>query len=118
MLISSLTLIFGQFPCPKISLCVLFLDWVTRIYCEFNDVGNKYKQKVRSRISNLGDIKNPSLRQNVISGHIAPAKIAVMTTEVSSMSLDLQACQGREHREQKQSNNFRSDLTNHADSFV
>ena len=52
------------------------------MYGEFRDAGNKYKQRVRSRISNLGDIKNPSLRQNVISGEIDPARIAVMTTEV------------------------------------
>ena len=53
-----------------------------RIYCEFRDVGNKYKQRVRSRVSNLGDVKNPGLRQNVIAGHVSPAKIAVMTTQV------------------------------------
>ncbi len=48
----------------------------------FKDTGNKYKQRVRSRIANLGDVKNPSLRQNVIWGQITPEKIAVMTTEV------------------------------------
>ena len=38
--------------------------------------------KVRSRVANLGDLRNPSLRQNVISGAITPSQIAVMTTEV------------------------------------
>lgn len=61
----------------------VILDLYAQIYGEFKDVvSSKYKQKVRSRISNLGDIKNPSLRQNVIWGHITPARIAVMTTDV------------------------------------
>ena len=38
--------------------------------------------RIRSRVANLGDLKNPGLRQNVISGAITPAQIAVMTTEV------------------------------------
>ena len=33
-------------------------------------------------MSNLGDLKNPSLRQNVISGQVPPSRIAVMTSEV------------------------------------
>ena len=33
-------------------------------------------------MANLGDLRNPSLRQNVISGAITPSQIAVMTTEV------------------------------------
>ncbi|KAG8513275.1 Transcription elongation factor A protein 2, partial [Galemys pyrenaicus] len=52
----------------------------------FRDVGNtdmKYKNRVRSRIANLRDAKNPALRRNVLHGVIAPQKIAVMTSEVS-----------------------------------
>jgi len=37
--------------------------------------------RIRSRVANLGDLKNPGLRQNVISGAITPEQIAVMTTE-------------------------------------
>ena len=33
-------------------------------------------------MSNLGDLKNPSLKHNVMSGTIPPSKIATMTTEV------------------------------------
>ena len=52
------------------------------IFREHKDTGTKYKSRVRSRVSNLGDLKNPNLREQVISGHITPAKIATMTTEV------------------------------------
>jgi len=54
--------------------------------CIFRDVGNtdmKYKNRVRSRISNLKDAKNPDLRRNVLCGAITPQQIAVMTSEVS-----------------------------------
>ncbi|XP_037017481.1 transcription elongation factor A protein 2 isoform X2 [Artibeus jamaicensis] len=52
--------------------------------CIFRDVGNtdmKYKNRVRSRISNLKDAKNPDLRRNVLCGSITPQQIAVMTSE-------------------------------------
>jgi len=41
----------------------------------------KYKNQVRSRVFNLKDKKNPSLRENVLCGVIAPERIAVMTSE-------------------------------------
>ncbi|VTJ56756.1 Hypothetical predicted protein [Marmota monax] len=50
----------------------------------FRDVGNtdmKYKNRVRSRIANLKDAKNPDLRRNVLCGAITPQQIAVMTSE-------------------------------------
>lgn len=43
----------------------------------------KYKNRVRSRIANLKDAKNPGLRRNVLCGAITPQQIAVMTSEVS-----------------------------------
>lgn len=43
----------------------------------------KYKNRVRSRISNLKDAKNPDLRRNVLCGTITPQQIAVMTSEVT-----------------------------------
>ncbi|XP_016002178.1 transcription elongation factor A protein 2 [Rousettus aegyptiacus] len=52
--------------------------------CIFRDVGNtdmKYKNRVRSRISNLKDAKNPGLRRKVLCGSITPQQIAVMTSE-------------------------------------
>ncbi|XP_075819557.1 transcription elongation factor A protein 2 isoform X5 [Microtus pennsylvanicus] len=59
--------------------------------CIFLDVGNtdmKYKNRVRSRISNLKDAKNPGLRRNVLCGAITPQQIAVMTSEVQTRSSD------------------------------
>lgn len=51
------------------------------IYQEFKGTDNKYKNRLRSRVSNLGDVKNPYLRLNVLRGDIAPEKIARMTAE-------------------------------------
>lgn len=42
----------------------------------------KYKNRVRSRISNLKDPKNPNLRKNVLGGAIDLSRIATMTAEV------------------------------------
>ncbi|KAH0619263.1 hypothetical protein JD844_019154 [Phrynosoma platyrhinos] len=41
----------------------------------------KYKNRVRSRLSNLKDSKNPDLRKNVLCGVITAEQIAVMTSE-------------------------------------
>lgn len=42
----------------------------------------KYKNRVRSRISNLKDPKNPGLRKNVLAGNIELSRIAAMSAEV------------------------------------
>ena len=42
----------------------------------------KYKQRVRSRVSNLRDAKNPLLKVKVLSGDISPERFASMPTEV------------------------------------
>ncbi|GCC28106.1 transcription elongation factor A protein 1-like isoform X1 [Chiloscyllium punctatum] len=50
----------------------------------FQEMGNtdmKYKNRVRSRIANLKDTKNPNLRKNVLCGNITPEQIARMTAE-------------------------------------
>uniref|UniRef100_A0A8D2J3E0 Transcription elongation factor A3 n=1 Tax=Varanus komodoensis TaxID=61221 RepID=A0A8D2J3E0_VARKO len=41
----------------------------------------KYRNRVRSRLSNLKDPKNPGLRRNVLCGAIPPSLIAKMTAE-------------------------------------
>lgn len=51
------------------------------IYAEFGDTNMKYKNRVRSRVSNLKDSKNPALRLNVLHGAIDPERIARMTAE-------------------------------------
>ncbi|KAL0158576.1 hypothetical protein M9458_046652, partial [Cirrhinus mrigala] len=54
---------------------------MTRIYQEFKSTDMKYKTRLRSRISNLKDQKNPDLRRNVLCGNISPDRIASMTAE-------------------------------------
>ncbi|XP_016357998.1 transcription elongation factor A protein 3-like isoform X13 [Sinocyclocheilus anshuiensis] len=51
------------------------------IYQEINATDMKYKNRVRSRISNLKDPKNPNLRKNVLAGAIELSRIAIMTAE-------------------------------------
>uniref|UniRef100_A0AAY4DTS9 Transcription elongation factor n=1 Tax=Denticeps clupeoides TaxID=299321 RepID=A0AAY4DTS9_9TELE len=52
-----------------------------RIYQEFKSTDMKYKARLRSRISNLKDQKNPDLRRNVLCGNISSDCIATMTAE-------------------------------------
>ncbi|XP_041068819.1 transcription elongation factor A protein 3 [Carcharodon carcharias] len=51
------------------------------IYQEFQKTDMKYKNRVRSRISNLKDPKNPNLRKNVLAGAIDLLHLARMTAE-------------------------------------
>ncbi|XP_073780874.1 transcription elongation factor A protein 3 isoform X23 [Danio rerio] len=51
------------------------------IYQETKATDMKYKNRVRSRISNLKDPKNPNLRKNVLAGAIELSRIASMTAE-------------------------------------
>ncbi|KAM6295988.1 transcription elongation factor A protein 3 [Aegotheles albertisi] len=48
---------------------------------ELKSTDMKYRNRVRSRISNLKDPKNPGLRRNVLCGAILPSLIARMTAE-------------------------------------
>lgn len=51
------------------------------IFNEFRSTDMKYKNRIRSRVLNLKDAKNPKLRENVRLGLITPDKLAVMTAE-------------------------------------
>uniref|UniRef100_H3D194 Transcription elongation factor n=1 Tax=Tetraodon nigroviridis TaxID=99883 RepID=H3D194_TETNG len=51
------------------------------ILWEFKSTEMKYKTRLRSRISNLKDHKNPELRRNVLCGNISPQRIASMSAE-------------------------------------
>jgi len=51
------------------------------IFQQFKDTNAKYKQRVRSRVSNLRDAKNPLLKVKVLSGDISPERFATMPTE-------------------------------------
>lgn len=50
------------------------------IYDEFKNTDMKYKNRIRSRVANLKDSRNP-LRLNFLCGEISPARLAVMTSE-------------------------------------
>ncbi|KAG7229017.1 hypothetical protein INR49_013250, partial [Caranx melampygus] len=58
-----------------------FLDLPSRIFQEFKNTDMKYKNRVRSRISNLKDMKNPNLRRTVLCGSVTPERMAKMTAE-------------------------------------
>ncbi|KAM4796849.1 transcription elongation factor A protein 3-like [Rhinophrynus dorsalis] len=51
------------------------------IYRELKATDMKYRNRVRSRISNLKDPRNPNLRRNVLCGVVTPQRIATMTAE-------------------------------------
>lgn len=58
------------------------LTVIAHIYQEIKATDMKYKNRVRSRISNLKDPKNPGLRKNVLAGSIELRRIATMSAEV------------------------------------
>ncbi|BES89454.1 Transcription elongation factor [Nesidiocoris tenuis] len=51
------------------------------IFQEFNNTDNRYKNRIRSRVANLKDPKNPQLRNNFIFGALSAQKLASMTAE-------------------------------------
>ncbi|CAF1535378.1 unnamed protein product, partial [Didymodactylos carnosus] len=51
------------------------------IFKEIRDTGVKYKNRIRSRLANLKDLKNPGLRNNVLLGYITPERLAVLTAD-------------------------------------
>lgn len=51
------------------------------IYAEFRNTDMKYKNRIRSRVANLKDPKNPTLRSNFICGAVTAQKLAKMTPE-------------------------------------
>lgn len=51
------------------------------IFMEFKNTDMRYKNRIRSRVANLKDPKNPSLRSNYLGGAITAQKLAKMTPE-------------------------------------
>ncbi|CAH0388603.1 unnamed protein product [Bemisia tabaci] len=51
------------------------------IFQEFKNTDNRYKNRVRSRVANLKDAKNPQLRNNFLCGAISATRLATMTAE-------------------------------------
>jgi len=56
------------------------------IFIIFGDSGTKYKDKIRSKVFNLKDKKNPELKTRVIKGEISPEQLATMTPEQMASS--------------------------------
>ncbi|TKS81870.1 Transcription elongation factor A protein 3 [Collichthys lucidus] len=67
--------------CIEMLAAALRTDMVAHIYQEIKATDMKYKNRVRSRISNLKDPKNPGLRKNVLAGNIELSRIASMSAE-------------------------------------
>lgn len=61
---------------------IFWWSTISAIFKELKDTGVKYRNRVRSRISNLKDAKNPNLRISVLLGRITPERLAVLTSEV------------------------------------
>lgn len=61
--------------------------WMPHIYQDIKAADIKYKNRVRSRISNLKDPKNPGLRKNVLAGNIELSRIASMSAEVERLAI-------------------------------
>lgn len=51
------------------------------IFQEFRNTDAAYKNRLRSRVYNLKDSKNPQLRENVLRGVISPQRLATMSSE-------------------------------------
>lgn len=51
------------------------------IFNEFKNTDTRYKNRIRSRVANLKDPKNPGLRMNYIVGAVPAGRLAVMTAE-------------------------------------
>jgi len=51
------------------------------IYMEFKNTDMKYKNRIRSRVANLKDLKNPGLRGNFMCGAVSAKQLAKMTPE-------------------------------------
>lgn len=51
------------------------------IFQEFRNTDMRYKNRVRSRIANLKDSKNTTLRSNFLAGAIQASRLATMTAE-------------------------------------
>lgn len=69
-------------------------DIEAEIFLEFKNTDMKYKNKIRSRILNLKDSRNPKLRENVLLGLIEAERLAKMTPEEMA-SDDLRALRAK-----------------------
>ncbi|EPQ13319.1 Transcription elongation factor A protein 3 [Myotis brandtii] len=71
----------GEVPHPPLYEQLGWPLTMSHIYQELKSTDMKYRNRVRSRISNLKDPRNPGLRRNVLNGAISTGLIAKMTAE-------------------------------------
>lgn len=81
MLTLSLKMDDGEYPEGCASAEELAEELEEAIFAEFKNTDMRYKNRVRSRVSNLKDSKNPTLRNNYVSGAISASRLAKMTPE-------------------------------------
>lgn len=65
----------------QINIKQLVYELEESIFSVFKNTGRPYKNRIRSRYFNFKDQRNPNLRQNFLSGSIAPARMAVLSHE-------------------------------------
>ena len=65
---------------------MLSLTFLLPVYTEIPRLDMKYRTRIRSRVLNLQDAKNPQLCANFVSGEISPEKLATMTADVSHLA--------------------------------
>lgn len=51
------------------------------VYSQFGGTTTEYKGKIRSLFVNLKDKGNPSLRESIVNGELAPETFSKMTSE-------------------------------------
>lgn len=68
-----------QEGCPPIEEYAQELE--EAIFLEFKNTDMRYKNRIRSRVANLKDAKNPTLRSNYLGGAISAQQLAKMTPE-------------------------------------
>ncbi|XP_065314853.1 transcription elongation factor A protein 1-like isoform X2 [Gordionus sp. m RMFG-2023] len=79
LLINALT--YADMPSGPLDPKQIAIRVEETIFKEFSNTDFKYKSRIRSKVANLKDSKNPRLRENVLLGHITPERLATMTTE-------------------------------------
>lgn len=71
----------GEYPEGCSSPYELAEELEDSIFGEFRETNMRYKNRIRSRVANLKDAKNPALRTNFISGAITAQQLAKMVPE-------------------------------------
>jgi len=66
---------------PEFNPAYIAADIEEATYQMFKDTGSKYKNRIKSRVMNLRDKRNPALKQMVADGDISPERFANMTAE-------------------------------------